>query len=166
MTSMTRPEPLTDTEIANWAADPRPAYRIAADIARSIKSGKLEPGAAIDSNNDLARRHDCSASAAASGKSLLVSRGLVHRQGQFYVVVGTRLLTAARRRARLHGAVRLPSRGENLVPRRVPDACGYWRTGGSCAPASCFSSTARMRSSGFVGRHAGGFRDPVSLISH
>ena len=86
MTAAAHPEPLTDTEIANWAADPRPACQVAAGIARSIRSGKLEPGAAIDSNNDLARQHDCSPSAAASAKSLLASRGLLRKEGQFYVV--------------------------------------------------------------------------------
>jgi DNA-binding GntR family transcriptional regulator len=88
MTATARPEPLTDTEIANWAADPKPAYRIAAGIARSIRSGKLEPGAAIDSNNALARQHDCSPSAAATAKSLLASRGMLRKQGQYYVVTG------------------------------------------------------------------------------
>jgi DNA-binding GntR family transcriptional regulator len=88
MTATAHPEPLSDTEIANWAAHLKPAYRVAAGIATSIRSGKLEPGAAIDSNNDLARQHDCSPSAAATAKSLLASRGLLRKQGQFYVVVG------------------------------------------------------------------------------
>ena len=89
MTTTEHPEPLTDTEIANWAAAPKPAYQVAAGIARSIRSGKLEPGAAIDSNNALARQHDCSPSNAATAKSLLVSRGLLRKQGQYYVVAGT-----------------------------------------------------------------------------
>jgi len=86
MTAMARPEPLTDAEIDNWAASPRPAYQVAAGIAKSIRSGKLESGAAIDSNNDLARQHDCSPSAAATGKALLADRGMLRKQGQFYVV--------------------------------------------------------------------------------
>jgi DNA-binding GntR family transcriptional regulator len=88
MTAAAHPEPLTDAEIASWAADLRPACQVAAGIARSIRSGKLEPGAAIDSNNDLARQHDCSPSAAATAKSLLASRGLLGKQGQYYVVAG------------------------------------------------------------------------------
>jgi DNA-binding GntR family transcriptional regulator len=89
VTTTAHPEPLTDTEIANWAADPKPAYQVAAGIARSIRSGKLEPGAAIDSNNALARQHDCSPSNVATAKSLLVSRGLLRKQGQYHVVAGT-----------------------------------------------------------------------------
>jgi DNA-binding GntR family transcriptional regulator len=88
MTATAPPEPLTDTEIANWAAHVKPAYRIAAGIASSIRSGKLEPGAAIDSNSDLGRQHDCSPSAAATAKSLLASRGLLRKEGQFHVVAG------------------------------------------------------------------------------
>lgn len=86
MTATAHPEPVTDTEIASWAASPRPACQVAAGIARSIRSGKLEPGAAIDSSSDLARRHDCSPSAAATAKSLLASRGMLRKQGQYYVV--------------------------------------------------------------------------------
>jgi DNA-binding GntR family transcriptional regulator len=88
MTATAHPEPVTDTEIASWAASLRPAYQIAAGIAKLIRSGKLEPGAAIDSNNDLARQHDCSPSAAATAKSLLASRGLLRKQGRYYVVAG------------------------------------------------------------------------------
>jgi DNA-binding GntR family transcriptional regulator len=88
MTATARPEPLTDAEIDSWAASLRPACQVAAGLARLIRSGKLEPGAAIDSNNALARQHDCSPSAAASAKSLLVSRGLLRKEGRYYVVAG------------------------------------------------------------------------------
>jgi len=87
MTATGRPEPLTDAEIESLAASLKPSGQVAAGIARSIKSGKLEPGAAIDSNADLARQHDCSPSAASTAKSLLASRGLLRKEGQFYVVV-------------------------------------------------------------------------------
>jgi len=86
MTDAVHPEPLNEAEIADWATDSKPAYKIAAGIARSIRSGMLEPGAATDSNNALARQHDCSPSAAASAKTLLASRGLLRKQGQYYVV--------------------------------------------------------------------------------
>jgi DNA-binding GntR family transcriptional regulator len=88
MTATAPLEPLTDAEIASWATSPRPACQVAAGIARSIRSGKLEPGAAIDSSSDLARRYDCSRSAAATGKSLLASRGMLRKEGQYYVVAG------------------------------------------------------------------------------
>jgi DNA-binding GntR family transcriptional regulator len=88
MTATARPEPLTDIEIDKWAADPKPSYQVAAGIARAIRSGKLEPGAAIDSNQMLAGRHDCSRTAAGNGKALLVERGMLRKEGQFYVVAG------------------------------------------------------------------------------
>jgi DNA-binding GntR family transcriptional regulator len=86
MTATEHPELLTDAEIESLAASPKPSGKVAASIARSIKSGKLERGAAIDSNADLARQHDCSPSAAATAKSLLAARGLLRKEGQFYVV--------------------------------------------------------------------------------
>jgi DNA-binding transcriptional MocR family regulator len=79
--------PLTNEELAEWRGGDAP-HRLAAGIAADIQAAKLGPWASLPSNAELGHRHDVSSATASRAKALLITRGMIRREGPYHVVIG------------------------------------------------------------------------------
>lgn len=79
---------LSDQEIIEWKHDRSMAKNIAADLATTIRSGRLRPWDPLPDNYDLARKWDASTSTVLRAKKMLYVRGLLRIAGTRYCVQG------------------------------------------------------------------------------
>jgi DNA-binding GntR family transcriptional regulator len=77
---------LSDDEIIEWAYSRSIASQIAAELANSIRSGKLARWADLPDNDELARRWDTSMRTVLRAKKLLSDKGLIRMAGNRYCV--------------------------------------------------------------------------------
>lgn len=76
---------LTDQTIGEWDKGGT-MKRMAADLAREINSGIIDPWTELPPNADLARKWDVSERTARKAKKLLADHGLLHKEnGNYYV---------------------------------------------------------------------------------
>ena len=78
---------LPDTDIREWALSNRPVMRIAADIAKRIKSGRYRRYQQLPPNDDIADEYGVSVRTLIRAKQLLAKHKVLAKgEGNVYIV--------------------------------------------------------------------------------